>query len=84
MVRKGRSKLKHKSKSPALENSPFRRGVCIQVMTRTPKLAHPEEMAGAVVLRMEQKGIMAMPVVDGSGVLVGIVHLHDLLRAGAA
>jgi len=37
LVRKGRRKLKHKSKSPALENSPFRRGVCIQVMTRTPK-----------------------------------------------
>ncbi|MCX6230425.1 MAG: 30S ribosomal protein S12 [Bacteroidetes bacterium] len=37
LVRKGRCKLKHKSKSPALENSPFRRGVCIQVMTRTPK-----------------------------------------------
>jgi small subunit ribosomal protein S12 len=37
LVRKGRSKLKHKSKSPALGNSPFRRGVCIQVMTRTPK-----------------------------------------------
>ena len=37
LVRKGRRKLKYKSKSPALENSPFRRGVCIQVMTRTPK-----------------------------------------------
>ena len=37
LVRKGRSKLKRKSKSPALNNSPFRRGVCIQVMTRTPK-----------------------------------------------
>ena len=37
LVRKGRNKLKHKSKSPALDNSPFRRGVCIQVMTRTPK-----------------------------------------------
>ena len=37
LVRKGRSKLKRKSKSPALHNSPFRRGVCIQVMTRTPK-----------------------------------------------
>jgi small subunit ribosomal protein S12 len=29
--------LKHKSKSPALEGAPFRRGVCLQVMTRTPK-----------------------------------------------
>jgi small subunit ribosomal protein S12 len=37
LVRKGRNKVKVKSKSPALENSPFRRGVCLQVMTRTPK-----------------------------------------------
>src|ERR1700686_3883988 len=37
LVRKGRNKLKYKSKSPALENAPFRRGVCVQVMTRTPK-----------------------------------------------
>jgi small subunit ribosomal protein S12 len=37
LVRRGRNRLKHKSKSPALDNSPFRRGVCIQVMTRTPK-----------------------------------------------
>lgn len=55
-----------------------------EVMTRTPKLARPDEVAGAVVLRMEQKGIMAMPVVDETGKLAGIVHLHDLLRAGAA
>ena len=37
LVRKGRNKINYKSKSPALQNSPFRRGVCIQVMTRTPK-----------------------------------------------
>ena len=37
LVRKGRTKVNYKSKSPALQNSPFRRGVCIQVMTRTPK-----------------------------------------------
>ena len=37
LVRFGRRKLKRKSKAPALENSPFRRGVCLQVMTRTPK-----------------------------------------------
>ena len=37
LVRHGRNKLRRKSKSPALQNSPFRRGVCIQVMTRTPK-----------------------------------------------
>jgi small subunit ribosomal protein S12 len=37
LVRKGRHKLRSKSKAPALQNSPYRRGVCIQVMTRTPK-----------------------------------------------
>ena len=37
LVRKGRKKIKVKSKSPALANCPQRRGVCVQVMTRTPK-----------------------------------------------
>jgi small subunit ribosomal protein S12 len=37
LVRRGRNKIRSKSKSPALQNSPFRRGVCLQVMTRTPK-----------------------------------------------
>jgi small subunit ribosomal protein S12 len=37
LVRKGRSKVTLKSKSPALVNCPQRRGVCVQVMTRTPK-----------------------------------------------
>jgi arabinose-5-phosphate isomerase len=55
-----------------------------EVMTRTPKLARPDELASSAVGRLEQYGIMAMPVVDPDGVLVGVVHLHDLLRAGAA
>ena len=37
LVRKGRKKVTVKSKSPAMTNCPFRRGVCTQVMTRTPK-----------------------------------------------
>jgi len=37
LIRKGRSRLKARSKSPALKNCPQRRGVCLQVMTRTPK-----------------------------------------------
>lgn len=55
-----------------------------QVMTTTPKVARPDELGGAALFRMEQHGIMAMPVVDDRGVLVGMVHLHDLMRAGAA
>ena len=37
LVRKGRITPAEKSKSPALVNCPQRRGVCLQVMTRTPK-----------------------------------------------
>jgi arabinose-5-phosphate isomerase len=54
------------------------------VMNRTPKVARAGELGSAVVYRMEQHGIMAMPVVDEGGALVGVVHLHDLMRAGAA
>lgn len=53
------------------------------VMTKTPKTATPDELGSAVVYRMEQAGIMAVPVVDGASRVVGVVHLHDLMRAGA-
>ena len=52
------------------------------VMIRTPKIARDRELGSAVVYRMQQHGIMAMPVVDGDDRLVGMVHLHDLMRAG--
>jgi arabinose-5-phosphate isomerase len=54
------------------------------VMTRSPKTAAPDELGSAVVYRMEQGGIMAVPVVDAAARIVGVVHLHDLMRAGAA
>lgn len=37
LVRKPRRKKQKRSKSPALKNCPQRRGVCIQVKTKTPK-----------------------------------------------
>ncbi len=37
LIRKGRKAIKTKGKSPALEASPQKRGVCLQVKTRTPK-----------------------------------------------
>ena len=37
LVRKGRKVLVDKSKSPALDNCPQRRGVCVRVYTTTPK-----------------------------------------------
>ncbi len=37
LVRKGRKTVRKKSKSPALEGSPQKRGVCTRVYTTTPK-----------------------------------------------
>jgi len=54
-----------------------------EVMTSTPRLARLGELGSATVRRMEEAGIMAMPVVDDAGVLCGVVHLHDLMRSGA-
>ena len=37
LVRQGRVPLRSKTKSPALQGSPQKRGVCVQVKTMTPK-----------------------------------------------
>lgn len=53
------------------------------VMTRAPKTTTADTHAQAAVNLMEQHGIMAMPVVDGGARVIGMVHLHDLMKAGA-
>src|SRR6516165_2594135 len=37
LVRKPRRPVQYKTKAPVLESSPFKRGVCLQVKTMTPK-----------------------------------------------
>jgi small subunit ribosomal protein S12 len=37
LVRKGRQKVRNRSKSPVLDKCPQKRGVCLQVKTMTPK-----------------------------------------------
>lgn len=51
-------------------------------MTPRPLTAGPDERGSAVVHRLEERGVMAAPVVDDEGRLTGVVHLHDLMRAG--
>ncbi len=53
------------------------------VMSREPKTTSTDALAAGVTARMERAGIMAMPVLDDQGRLAGVVHLHDLMRAGA-
>jgi arabinose-5-phosphate isomerase len=53
------------------------------VMTRAPKTAGPDDLAGAAVGVMQRHGVIVLPVVENGGAIVGVVHLHDLMRAGA-
>ena len=49
-----------------------------EAMTRSPKTISSEEFAATALALMEEKKITSLMVVDGSGKLKGIVHLHDL------
>ena len=53
-----------------------------EVMTRNPKTIRSDELAAKAVSRMEEHAITALPIVDEEGRPSGIVHLHDLLKAG--
>jgi arabinose-5-phosphate isomerase len=54
-----------------------------QVMTRSPKTTAPDDLAAAAVGTMERNGVIVLPVVSDGGSIEGVVHLHDLMRAGA-
>jgi arabinose-5-phosphate isomerase len=53
------------------------------VMTRAPKTVRPEQLVSEALELLNAMKITALFVVD-AGRPVGIVHFHDLLRAGAA
>ena len=52
-------------------------------MNPSPKTAAPDDLAAAAVGVMQTHGIIVLPVVENGGAIVGVVHLHDLMRAGA-
>lgn len=49
-----------------------------EAMTRQPRTIAKEEFAATALGMMEEKKITSLMVVDQSGILEGIVHLHDL------
>ena len=51
------------------------------VMTRTPRTIGPDALIAEALEKISRKGA-ALPVVE-NGVVVGIVHFHDLMRIGA-
>lgn len=55
-----------------------------QVMTQNGKTVSRQLLAAEALSVMEQKHISALPVVTAEGRVEGIVHLHDMLKAGVA
>ena len=53
------------------------------IMTKSPKTIRPDQLASEALELLNAKTITALMVVE-DGKPVGIVHFHDLLRAGAA
>lgn len=49
-----------------------------EAMTRNPKTIAPDQFAASAIAIMEEKKITSLMVVNESGKLEGILHLHDL------
>ena len=55
-----------------------------EVATSTPKTVPPEMMAVKALAVMNENKITVLVVVDAAGVPVGLLRIHDCLRAGVA
>ncbi|MBQ6908815.1 MAG: KpsF/GutQ family sugar-phosphate isomerase [Synergistaceae bacterium] len=53
-------------------------------MTRTPKVISPENLAAEAMRIMERNEISVLIAVDDKNVPVGMLHLHEILKAGIA
>ncbi len=79
LIRSGRSKQKAKTKSPALESCPQKRGVCTRVMTVTPK--KPNSALRKVARVRLSNGIEVTAYIPGIGHNLQ-EHSVVLLRGG--
>lgn len=53
-----------------------------EVMTRHCATVRAQVLAGEAIRVMNDKRITALPVVDADNILIGALHMHDLVRAG--
>ena len=53
-----------------------------QCMTAHPKRLKPSDLALAALKLMQEHSITMLPVVDDDDKVVGMLHMHDLIRAG--
>jgi arabinose-5-phosphate isomerase len=55
-----------------------------QVATRGPRTATPEMLVSEALGVMNRNKIGALLVLDEAGRILGLLHIHDCLRAGVA
>ena len=55
-----------------------------QVMTHSPKVIHADALAAKALQLMESNKIMSLVIVDSENRVVGVIHMHDMLKAGIA
>ena len=79
LIRKGRTSTKSKTKSPALESCPQKRGVCTRVMTVTPK--KPNSALRKVARVRLSNGIEVTAYIPGIGYNLQ-EHSVVLIRGG--
>jgi arabinose-5-phosphate isomerase len=54
----------------------------VEVMNVNPKIIQSNTLAYTAYRKMEEYRIIAMPVIDENKKLCGVIHLHDIMRAG--
>jgi arabinose-5-phosphate isomerase len=54
----------------------------LDVMTKNPKYIKRNTLAYTAYKKMEENRIIAMPVINEDETLCGVIHLHDIMRAG--
>ncbi len=64
------------------EGGDFSRGTAGSLASRRPKTIGPDELAAKAVEMMERYAITTLVVADNAKRIVGVVHLHDLLKHG--
>ena len=53
-------------------------------MTKSPKTVEKSSYAAGALHTMEKYSITALPILDKNSKPIGILHIHDLLKAGVA
>jgi arabinose-5-phosphate isomerase len=56
--------------------------IALDIATKSPRTIQPSALASAAIGVMNERQITVLAVVDENGILQGVLHMHDCLRAG--